>query len=122
MAKHDLVWESLPTKWEEAPYLGNGNMGSMIYQDGENNTLRLQIFRVDVQDHRDNTDGWTAYSRPRFMIGSFYLKPVGVLRDCQWRLDLWNAELTGAITTDRGTIHIRHLVQVGATPCAAIGR
>jgi len=39
--------------------------------------IRLQMFRTDVQDHRDNTYGWTAYSRPRFMVGSFYFHPVG---------------------------------------------
>jgi len=75
MARHDLVWEKLPVRWEESPYLGNGNMGSMLYVDEKSNRLRLQVFRVDVQDHRDQTHGWTAYSRPRLMIGSFYLKP-----------------------------------------------
>jgi len=61
-----------------------------------------------LHDHRDNTWGWTAYSRPRLQIGRFSLHPVGKLTGCQWRKDLWNAELTGTITTDRGEIRIRH--------------
>ncbi len=110
LRQHDLVWEKLPGRWEEAPYLGNGNIGTMLYMDRRNNSIRLQLFRTDVQDHRDNSYGWTPYSRPRFMIGSFHLKPVGKLQGCQWRLDLWNATLHGSLETDRGTIEFQHLV------------
>jgi hypothetical protein len=42
------------------------------------------------------------------MIGYFLLHPKGKLTDCNWRKDLWNAELTGTITTDKGEIEIRH--------------
>ena len=108
MDRHDLFWKKLPAQWTESPYLGNGNMGTMLYR--EDNSIRLQMFRTDVQDHRDNTYGWTAYSRPRFMVGSFYLNPVGKIKGGSWRMDLWNAELTGTIKTDRGTIVFRHLV------------
>jgi hypothetical protein len=45
------------------------------------NVIRLQIFRADVQDHRDDTWGWTAYSRPRLQVGYFSLDPVGKLTD-----------------------------------------
>jgi len=110
MARHDLVWEKLPVRWEESPYLGNGNMGSMLYVDEKSNRLRLQVFRVDVQDHRDQTHGWTAYSRPRLMIGSFYLKPVGKITGGSWRQGLWNAEVYGTVKTDKGAIHFTHLV------------
>jgi len=110
MGKQDLVWEMLPSRWEEAPYLGNGNIGTMVYLDKEKNALRLQLFRLDVQDHRDNSYGWTAYSRPRFMIGSFYIKPAGKMLGAKWRLDLWNATLSGQIETDRGVNEFEHLV------------
>ncbi|MCP4313825.1 MAG: alpha-L-fucosidase [Bacteroidetes bacterium] len=110
LQRHDLQWEKLPERWEEAPYLGNGNIGTMIYLDSASNSIRLQLFRVDVQDHRDNSFGWTAYSRPRFMIGSFYLKPEGKIEGGNWRLDLWNATLRGNIKTDCGSISFDHLV------------
>jgi hypothetical protein len=108
MRQHDLVFDKLPRNWREAPHFGNAMVGSMLYQAGD--AIELQIFRADVQDHRDDTYGWTAYSRPRLVIGHFLLRPVGKLTGCRWRKDLWNAELTGTITTDKGEIGIRHFV------------
>ena len=61
-----------------------------------------------MHDHRDTTWGWTAYSRPRMQIGHFLLHTVGKPTGCHWRKDLWNAELTGTLTTDKGEIRIRH--------------
>ncbi len=110
MARHDFVWEKIPTRWEEAPYLGNGNVGSQLYLDKKSGELRLQLFRIDIQDHRDNSHGWTAYSRPRLMLGSFYLKTVGKITGANWRMDLWNATLRGSIETDKGTLTFEHLV------------
>ena len=101
-----MHFDKLPRKWTEAPHFGNAAIGSMLYQDG--NTIKLQVFRNDVHDHRDDTWGWPAYSRARLRIGHFSLEPVGKLTGCQWRKDLWNAELTGTITTDQGEIRIRH--------------
>ncbi len=106
MARHDMLWERLPNTWKESPHFGNAMVGSMLYRADD--TIRLQVFRADVHDHRDDTWGWTAYSRPRLQIGHFSLHPVGKLTGCKWRKDLWNAELTGTITTDRGEIRIRH--------------
>ncbi len=106
MQQHDMTFDKLPSGWTQAPHFGNAMVGSMLYQAGD--TIRLQVFRADVHDHRDDTYGWTAYSRPRLMIGHFSLHPVGKLTGCSWRKDLWNAELTGTIKTDIGEIRIRH--------------
>ena len=106
MAQHDMAFDRLPQNWTEAPHFGNAMVGSMLYQ--VDNTIRLQVFRADVHDHRDETYGWTAYSRPRLQIGHFALHTVGRLVGCSWRKDLWNAELTGTLITDAGTIRIRH--------------
>lgn len=108
MARHDLVWDRLPTRWQEAPHFGNAMLGSMLFKKGD--AITMQVFRADVQDHRDNSFGWTAYSRPRLIIGSFELKPVGDIKGGHWRTDLWNAELTGTIQTGRGEIRLRHFV------------
>jgi hypothetical protein len=104
--QHDMIFDKLPAGWTEAPHFGNAMVGSMLYRTG--NTIDLQVFRADVHDHRDDTYGWTAYSRPRFMIGHFSLRTVGTLTGCNWRKDLWNAELTGTIKTEKGEIKIRH--------------
>lgn len=106
MQQHDMTFEKLPRNWREAPHFGNAAIGSMLYQSG--NTIKLQIFRADIHDHRDDTYGWPAYSRAHFQIGHFSLNPIGKLTGCNWRKDLWNAELTGTITTDKGEIKIRH--------------
>jgi hypothetical protein len=108
MKLHDMTFDQLPHDWTEAPHFGNAMVGSMLYQ--AENTIQLQVFRADVHDHRDDTYGWTAYSRPRLMIGYFSLHPVGRLTGCRWRKDLWDAELTGTIQTDKGRIRIRHFI------------
>ena len=108
LGQHDMFFDRLPANWTEAPHFGNALIGSMLYQTGD--TITLQIFRADVQDHRDSTHGWTAYSRPRLQIGHFTLHTVGKPTGCRWRKDLWNAELTGTITTEKGEIRIRHFV------------
>src|SRR5512136_2637628 len=88
LRQHDMRFNALPQSWREAPHFGNALIGSMLYQAED--TLRLQIFRGDVHDHRDDRYGWTAYSRAHFMIGHFSLHPVGRLAGCAWRKDLWN--------------------------------
>ena len=108
LRRHDMVFDKLPGSWREAPHFGNAMVGSMLYRADK--TIRLQVFRADVQDHRDDTWGWTAYSRPRLLLGHFSLETVGKPTSCRWRNDLWNAELTGTITTDQGEIGIRHFV------------
>ncbi|MBI1337010.1 MAG: hypothetical protein GC164_08620 [Phycisphaera sp.] len=111
LGRHDMGFNSLPTGWQEAPHTGNGQIGAMLYVvDG---ALWLQVFRNDIHDHRDETHGWTAYSRPRFLIGHFELRTTGILTGCQWYKSLWNAELSGTITTDHGDIAIRHFTHAG---------
>ena len=105
---HDLCFDTLPQGWQEAPTFGNAMVGSMLYQ--QEGCLCLEIFRADVQDHRDESYGWTAYSRPHFRLGHFTLRTVGKLLGCHWRQDLWHAELTGTLTTDQGEIGLRHFV------------
>ncbi len=108
LRRQDMHFADLPRRWEESPHFGNAMIGSMLYQVDD--ALRLQVFRADVHDHRDDSFGWIAYSRPRFMIGHFEIKTTGQLVGCSWRKDLWNAELTGTIQTERGRINIRHYV------------
>ena len=106
MHQHDMIFDEFPAKWNEAPHFGNAMIGSMLYK--EDNCIRLEVFRADVHDHRDDTYGWPAYSRPHFRIGYFLLHPEGRLTGCKWKMDLWNAELTGTIRTSKGEIAIRH--------------
>ena len=112
MSRHDMVFRRLPESWKEALWFGNGHLGSMIWREGDR--IRIQVFRSDVQDFRSYRTGYSGYSQPRLQIGSFYIKPKGRITGGQGRLDLYDAEFNGTIETDRGRLHIRHLVQSSA--------
>jgi alpha-L-fucosidase 2 len=103
MARHDMIWTRMPAKWEQGVFLGNGQLGAMIFA-GPNNTLRWHIGRSDVAFHEN-----------RIPIGDMLLHPVGKILSTNLRLDLWNAQVTGTITTDAGEIRIRsytHAIQM----------
>ena len=106
LGRHDLLWDSMATKWEEAPFLGNGMMGTMIWQTGDH-MLRWDIGRGDVQDHRP---GGGMYNRCRLPVGYFMLRTVGKITGGTMKLDLWNAEAIGMVETDSGMIHWRSIV------------
>src|SRR5687767_95232 len=48
--KHNLVFDSLAKRWEEGIPLGNGWLGALIWQKGDN--LRISLDRVDLWDDR----------------------------------------------------------------------
>ncbi|MVN20721.1 glycosyl hydrolase family 95 catalytic domain-containing protein [Mucilaginibacter arboris] len=111
LSAHDLTFNKMPVSWEQAPFFGNGFIASMVYGDSTDlNRIMIQVFRTDVQDHRDSTAGWTAYSRPRLPIGHFELQTKGKITACNLRLSLWNAELTGTIQTTAGSLKLKHEV------------
>jgi alpha-L-fucosidase 2 len=110
LARHDLLWDTMPTKWSESPFLGNGRLAvSMQAQTGEN-AVRFAIDNVDVFDRRDPSWGSVPYSRSRYRVGDFVLHPVGQITGVKMRLKLHDAELDGTITTSEGTIQFRALV------------
>ncbi|MQY78292.1 MAG: hypothetical protein GH151_03735 [Bacteroidetes bacterium] len=47
---HDLYFEKLATRWDEAIPLGNGMLGALIWQKGNN--LRISLDRADLWDLR----------------------------------------------------------------------
>jgi len=106
LSRHDMLWKRLPGNWREAPWTGNGMLGSMVWN--EKDALRLQVFRGDVQAHRPMTQGFSGFTRARLQIGSFYLAPAGKPAACDLRLSYYDAELTGTVTTPNGAVVIRH--------------
>ena len=98
----------MPTAWTEAPFLGNGMMGTMVIQS-DDQTVRWEVGRGDVQDHRPAKEKF-GYDTCRLPIGNFELKTVGTITGGHMRLDLWNAEATGQIQTDRGSIEWKTIV------------
>ena len=107
LARHDLIWTKSPKNWYDGPFLGNGMLGSMLYQL-DDHTFRISIGRADAEDHK--TIGTPFISQSRLPNGYFILKTVGKITGFKGRLDLYNAETRVTISTDRGTISLRGLV------------
>ncbi|SFG08032.1 glycosyl hydrolase family 95 catalytic domain-containing protein [Streptomyces mirabilis] len=109
----DLVWQRMPKTWYEGPYLGNGFLGSGIYAEpgaetGSFSAVRFNVQHSQVQDHRPEFG--SLFGLARLPIGWFTLDPVGAITGLDWRLGLRDAELTGTLTTDKGTLTLRALV------------
>lgn len=106
LAKHDLLWDEVPKDYFAGAFVGNGLLGTILFKDElDSNTLRFEIGRTDVYDHR--TASPSAYETSRLPIGQLLLKPLGVITHVKLRNDLWNAEIRGEITTTEGTISFR---------------
>lgn len=102
LSRQDPIWQRLPQSWQDAPFIGNGTQGLMLYQTGPR-TLCLLLGSNEVQDHRP---GSAFFERARLPVGRFEIETVGDLQNCDLRIDLWNAELRGTIYTSRGAIEI----------------
>ncbi|KAA2254316.1 Tat pathway signal sequence domain protein [Solihabitans fulvus] len=107
----DLRWQRMPTAWYEGPFLGNGFLGSGVYAEPGANAVRFTVGHSQVQDHRPEFG--SLFGLARLPIGHFTLEPVGAITGVDWRLDLWNAELRGTITTSAGSLALRAIVHSG---------
>ncbi|MEV4009164.1 Tat pathway signal sequence domain protein [Nonomuraea angiospora] len=102
MKGQDLLWGRLPRTWYEGPFLGDGLLGSMVYQEPGQNKIRFTVQHGRVQDHRPQFgSGWGTCRLP---VGHVTLDPVGTITAVDWRLSLWDAEVTGTVTTDKGKL------------------
>lgn len=105
----DMVNDTMTTQWSGGLFTGNGLLGNMVYLDGSH-SLRMDVGRTDVYDHRQDTSGWGhLFASARLPIGHFLLTPVGTILKNTARLDVWNAEIRGTIVTDKGKIEWRTL-------------
>ncbi|SDD56252.1 hypothetical protein SAMN02799630_03899 [Paenibacillus sp. UNCCL117] len=110
LAPNDMEWVVKPVHWDEGVFLGNGSIGAMIY--GEENAkkrhvLRFITGRTDVTATRTDRPGFP----PRVPIGELDLELEGMIyHPTRLRLDLWNAEVRGLLTTTRGEVKLRAFV------------
>ena len=123
LSRQDMKWDKIPTNHMEAPYLGNGMLGLMIYRENANkwnseatnekNVLSLHLGRSDYYDNRPPVNGnpHTWVYRGRLPIGFFRIRSKGDVTGVAWRLDLWNAKLVGMVKTTVGSYRIEGLVQ-----------
>jgi hypothetical protein len=90
LSRHDLLWSALPREWHEGAFIGNGLLGAMIYSEGTN-ALQWDVGRSDVTS-RGN----------RIVIGRFALVPEKKIETGTMRLELWNSEARGKLTSAPG--------------------
>ncbi|HEX7303598.1 glycosyl hydrolase family 95 catalytic domain-containing protein [Lentzea sp.] len=71
-----------------------------VYAGRTPDELKLMVSHSEVQDQRDRWEA--AIGLSRLPIGYLTLKFAGAVTAVDWTLDLWNAELTGSVTTTQG--------------------
>ncbi|MFI1868375.1 glycosyl hydrolase family 95 catalytic domain-containing protein [Streptomyces jumonjinensis] len=120
LADQDLIWKRLPRAWYEGPFLGNGLLGSILYAEPGEDALRFTVHHSQVQDHRPEFGN--EWGVARLPVGNLVLTPVGAVTGVDLRLDLWNAEIVGTVTTDRGTLRLRAFVHNDRTLLSATVR
>jgi hypothetical protein len=108
LKNQDLLWARFPREWHDGPFIGNGFLASTIYMPQGLNGVRFDVQHSEVQDYRTDIDA--KYGLCRLPIGYLTLEPKGTITAIDWRLDLWNAELRGTITTSLGKIEFTAFV------------
>ncbi len=110
---HDMVWDVVPHEWAVAPYSGNGNVGFTLFQNEKDpaNAVSLHLGRHDYYDHREPLEGaelnWIYNCR--LPLGRFQITTKGDITGADFRLHLWDAELTGKVVTTEGSFQIQAL-------------
>lgn len=113
LGRQDLVWDRLPTDYFEGAFVGNGLFGVILFQDDlQTNTVRFEIGRSDVYDHRTDSTR-LGHAKIRLPIGQLLLSPAGTILKAELRTDLWNAEVRGRLQTTEGTLRFRCFVPSG---------
>lgn len=106
LTNYNLKWDKLPVDYFDGAFAGNGLLGTIVFKDNlDSNSLRFEIGRTDVYDHRTPTS--SAYETSRLPIGQLILKPTGEILKSHFEIDLWNAQIRGEIITKTGTIQIK---------------
>ena len=102
LARQDLVYMVMPTTYLSGAFMGNGQLGAMVYSLDKGKSLNWHIGRSDVYFNvaRAEFSG-------RIPIGDFSLQTTGAVKGAAMRLELWNAELTGTLKTAKGQITLR---------------
>lgn len=107
LARNDPVWKRPGKNYFEAPFVGNGLAGAMIWQQSDHE-IRIAVGRTDVTDHRTGPEE-AIVLKGRLPIGHFLLTTAGTIRGGTMRLRLHDAEAAGVFETDRGRISWRLL-------------
>jgi alpha-L-fucosidase 2 len=109
LENQDMKWTKMPLNYYEGPYVGNGLLGTVFFKDTiVPNTIAFEIGRTDVYDHRTPEQIKDKYPWPkvRLPIGKLLLTSKGTIQSVNFRTHLWDAEVTGTIVTDKGSLDL----------------
>lgn len=116
MKDQSLYWDSLSTNFYTGIPLGNGRLGVLIYKENDN-AMRFDVGRSDVTDTRphypDSMFTEQLISRPRLPIGKFILQLNGRILSAAIKLDIYNAQASGTVTTSSGKVSLSAFVPTG---------
>ncbi len=101
----NLLFDTLPTHYFEGPYIGNGNMGAVIWQDDDGNLL-FETSRADFYDHRNEVLP-LLYRVCRLKSGNFTLSMDGEKLVGNMEMDLYDAVVSGNLKTSGSEISVR---------------
>ena len=115
LAEHDMVWSQFPRSWDQGPFMGNGEQGTLMYRLNDR-TIHWGVGCSAAHDHRpaDQDDLSEKHvevlNRGRHSIGHLELKFPQKLTKLQCRLSLWDAETAGTFSSAGGKVDWRTLV------------
>lgn len=103
--KANLSWNTMPTHYFEGPYIGNGNMGAVIWQD-EEGRMYFESSRTDYCDHRNDTLP-ILFRTCRLKAGAFTLSMDKTAFGGKMEMDLYDAIVSGTLETPTSCANIR---------------
>jgi alpha-L-fucosidase 2 len=106
LAGSDLRWARIPPTFYDGPFLGNGAFGAAVYRHPSRQRLIVELGDSRVRDHQDNAGG-VLFGHSRLRIGYLTLETAADVTGVDLRLSLWDAELSGTVTTAAGTVRLR---------------
>lgn len=126
ISRHNLLWDKTPDSYFNAPFVGNGLLGAMLYKP-ENYPVRLDIGHSGVLEHRQ-TEARSIVDNGRLPIGYFELASTYQPIEMEGKLDIYDAEASFDARTNKGksfTIRLKafrnvDLISVDVTPSAGL--
>jgi len=105
IAKQDLTWNNnIDENFYHGAFIGNGIEGAMIMKDPKNsNGLRMLMAHYKAISHNQIPN--FEYTDSRVYVGNIIITPVGEIINQTMRMNLYDGEASGVITTNKGVIN-----------------
>src|SRR5262249_17831879 len=93
-----MTWSRLPEDWRSAPFFGSKALTAQVHRGEQANELDFVLSNGSLT------------ASVRTSSARLVLSLAGAVTTVDWTLDLWNAELTGTVTTTHGSVVFTALV------------